>query len=69
MEFKHTLEETLEARFTDRGEMEDIMNHGIQSGFNGFLYTYEIEAFFNEFENTKRQSINPAILIHEYLIL
>ena len=51
MEFKHTLEATMEARFDNRGEMEDIMNHGIAAGFSGFTYTHEIEAFFNEFEN------------------
>jgi hypothetical protein len=51
MEFKYSLQETLEARFTDRGEMEDICRHGIQGGFNGFIYTYEINEFFNEFEN------------------
>ena len=51
MDFKHTLNETLEARFDDVEEMNDIVNHGIQSGFHGFIYTYEINEFFNEFEN------------------
>ena len=51
MEFKHTLQETLEARFTDRDEMNDIVNHGIQCGYDGFLYTYEINEFFDEFED------------------
>ena len=51
MEFKYTLQETLEARFTDRDEMMDIVNHGIMGGFHGFLYTHEINEFFNEFES------------------
>ena len=51
MEFKNTLEATLESRFTDRDEMADVANHGAMSGFNGFIYTYEINEFFNEFEN------------------
>ena len=51
MDFKYSLEETLEARFTDRDEMEDICRHGIVGGFHGFIYTYEINEFFNEFEN------------------
>ena len=51
MEFKHTLNQTLEARFTDRGEMEDISSHGADTGVSGFTYTWEINEFFNEFEN------------------
>ena len=51
MEFKFTLQETLEARFTDRDEMADVANYGAMSGFGGFIYTREINEFFNEFEN------------------
>ena len=51
MEFKYTLQETLEARFTDKDEMNDIHAHGIQCGYDGFLYTHEINEFFNEFES------------------
>ena len=51
MDFKHTLKETLEARFDDVEEMNDIVNHGIQCGYHGFIYTYDINEFFNEFEN------------------
>ena len=51
MEFKYTLQKTLEARFTDRDEMEDIANYGADTGVSGFTYTYEINEFFNEFEN------------------
>ena len=50
MEFKYSLEETLKARFTDRDEMADITWHGAKCGFHGFIYTYEINEFFNEFE-------------------
>ena len=51
MDFKHTLNETLEARFTDVDEMNDIVNHGIKGGFHGFIYTYEINEFFNEVQS------------------
>ena len=51
MEFKHTLQETLKARFTDRDEMADVANHGAMSGFSGFTYTHEINEFFHEFES------------------
>ena len=51
MDFKYNLQETLEARFTDRGEMEDIASHGANTGVSGFTYTWEINEFFNEFEN------------------
>ena len=51
MDFKYNLQETLEARFTDRGEMEDIASHGANTGVSGFTYTWEINEFFNEFED------------------
>ena len=51
MDFKYTLQETLDSRFTDTDEINDICNHGIMGGFHGFIYTYEINEFFNEFEN------------------
>lgn len=51
MEFKYNLQETLEARFTDRDEMVDISNHGANTGVSGFTYTHEINEFFNEYEN------------------
>ncbi len=51
MDFKYTLEETLIHRFDDKDELMDIVNHGCMSGFGGFIYTYEINEFFNEFEN------------------
>ena len=52
MELLHTLEETLVARFEgERDEMMDITEHGIGGGFSGFIYTYEINEFFNKFED------------------
>ena len=51
MKFYPTLEETLARRFDDNDEVESIVNNGIMGGFNGFIYTYEINEFFNEFEN------------------
>ena len=52
MDFKSTLEETLVERFDgERDEMMDIVNHGISGGFHDFIYTYEINEFFNKFED------------------
>ena len=52
MDFKINLQETLATRFEGaRDEMMDIVNHGIAGGFDGFIYTYEINEFFNEYEN------------------
>ena len=52
MDFKYTLEETLVERFEgERDEMMDIVNHGISGCFHGFIYTYEINEFFNKFED------------------
>ena len=50
MDFKFTLQETLENRFDDPDEIRDISNHGITGGFSGFIYNYEIDNFYNEFE-------------------
>ncbi len=51
MKFYPTLQETLARRFDDMDEVRDISNHGIQGGFNGFIYTYEINRFFDVFES------------------
>ena len=51
MKFYPTLEETLARRFDDNDEVRDIVNHGIDSGYNGFIYNYEITQFFTEFED------------------
>ena len=52
MDFKSTLEETLVERFEgETDEMMDIVNHGISGGFHDFIYTHEINEFFNEFED------------------
>ena len=56
MKFYPTLDETLAKRFephTEDGmaEIRDISNHGLNCGFSGFIYNYEINEFFNEFES------------------
>ena len=51
MKFYPTLEETLARRFEDIDEARDVSNYGIQGGFSGFIYTYEINDFYNEFES------------------
>ena len=49
LKFYPTLEETLARRFDDIDECRDIMNHGADTGVSGFIYTYEINEFYNEF--------------------
>ena len=51
MDFKFTLQETLDNRFDDNDEIRDISTYGISGGFSGFIYTTEINAFYNEFED------------------
>lgn len=56
MKFYPTLDETLTKRFephTEDGlaEIRDVSNHGIEGGFSGFIYHYELNEFFNEFES------------------
>ena len=51
MKFYPTLEETLAKRFEDNDEVTDIANYGCDTGVSDFTYTYEINEFFNEFEN------------------
>ena len=51
MKFYPTLQETLARRFDDMDEVRDISTHGITGGYSGFLYTYEINEFYNEFES------------------
>ena len=55
MKFYPTLDETLSKRFepgTEDGvaELRDIVNHGMSGGVGGFIYYYEINEFYNEFE-------------------
>ena len=51
MDFKYTLQETLLSRFDDKDEVQDIVDHGIMSGYHGFIYTHELNEFFHEFED------------------
>ena len=51
MKLYPTLQETLARRFEDMDEVRDISNHGIQGGYDGFLYNYELTAFFRLFES------------------
>ena len=51
MEFKYSMMATLEARFTDMDECHDVATHGADTGVSNFTYTWEINEFFNEFED------------------
>ena len=43
--------DALENRFDDVDELKDIYNHGMASGFGGFIYCNEIRTFFFEHED------------------
>ena len=51
MDFKYNLEETLIHRFDDKDELMDIVEHGPDTGVSDFTYTYEINEFYNEFDD------------------
>ena len=51
MKFYPTLSETLARRFDDMDEVRDISNHGMDCGWSGFIYSYELNKFFDEFES------------------
>ena len=40
--------DALDKRFNDFDECKDVMNHGMSGGFSGFIYTSEINEFFDE---------------------
>ena len=52
MDYKHTLNETLIARFEgEQDEVMDLVEPGIMGGFSGFIYTCELNEFYREFED------------------
>ena len=51
MKFYPTLIETLENRFDDPSEIQDIVNHGMDCGWHGFTYSTELYEFFEQFES------------------
>ena len=53
-----SLVQALEERFTDPDEIRDIVNHGIDSGFDGFLYSTELAEFFEEHEDDIEDYLN-----------
>ena len=71
MKFYPTLEETLANRFGGEygdADVIDIVNHGIDSGFGGFIYHFEINEFFNEFESEIEEVIdNCGLTLTEFL--
>lgn len=46
-----SLQETLTNRFTDKDEIETIINHGCSGGVSGFIYSTELYEFFEEYED------------------
>jgi hypothetical protein len=54
------LHDTLTARFTDATEISDIANHGIQGGFNGFIWTHEVVDFFDNHEEEIYSYLNDC---------
>jgi len=54
MDFKPTLEATLDARFSDPeypDELKDICIHGMSAGFSDFIYSSELYDFFEKYED------------------
>lgn len=45
-----TLNEALDARFTDVDEMRDIAKYGCIGGVNGFIHSSELAAFYDQHE-------------------
>jgi len=43
--------DALAERFDDLDELKDVANHGMASGFGGFIYYNEIRKFFFEHED------------------
>ena len=50
MDYKVTAHQTLQARFDDFSEIKDIATHGISAGYSDFIYHWECDEFFREFE-------------------
>ena len=53
-----SLVQALEERFTDSDEIRDIVNHGIDGGFDGFIYSTELAEFFEEHEDEIEDVLN-----------
>ena len=52
------LNQFLADRFTDKDEMRDIVNHGMASGFSGFIYSSELRDLWDEHENDWEEMID-----------
>ena len=58
--FRPTLEATLDARFDDPDELQDICKHGMSSGFSGFIYSSELYDFFERYEDEIEDLLDDA---------
>ena len=45
------LTDALDERFDDLDEMKDVVNHGMDAGFGGFIYYGETREFFFKYED------------------
>ena len=45
------LTDALDERFDDLDEMKDVVNHGMDAGFGGFIYYSETREFFFKYED------------------
>lgn len=52
------LDQALAARFTDIDEMRDVVKHGCIAGVNGFIYSTELNEFFNEHEQEIEETLD-----------
>ena len=68
MDFKSTLEATLEARFDDPDELKDICVHGMSAGFSGFIYSSELYDFFEKYEDEIEDLLSEADIALSQLV-
>jgi len=71
MDFKSTLEATLDARFSDPeypDELKDICIHGMVSGFSDFIYSSELYDFFERYEDEIEDLLEDADIALSQLV-
>ena len=66
--FRPTLEATLDARFDDLDELQDICKHGMASGFSGFIYSSELYDFFERYEDEIEDMLDDADIALSQLV-
>lgn len=58
--YNMTMHDALTARFDDADEIKDVATYGCAGGVSGFIYYYETEKFFDEYEDEIYDYLNDA---------